>query len=93
MADVLVRQAHTEEVQTAKMKLGDFSELLQKYGVTLAWSGDRASIKGIGVSGHVVVSSDQVEVLVKLGMMARVAGIDAKRLHASIARRLSNSFD
>ncbi|MCB9679984.1 MAG: polyhydroxyalkanoic acid system family protein [Alphaproteobacteria bacterium] len=93
MSSVRVRQPHTLSKSAAKDKLAGFEEMLKKYRVSLAWSGDKAAIKGIGVSGDVAVGDSAVDVEVKLGMLAKAAGIDAGRLQDSIAKRLKAAFE
>lgn len=92
MANVRVTQPHALTRAEARTKLADFEDLLDRYRVKLAWAGDKAAIKGIGVSGDVVIGDDAVDVAVKLGMMAKAAGVDAKRLEASIRKRLAAAF-
>lgn len=92
MSTVTVRQPHQLDRAAAKARLASFEEMLKKYRVSLAWSGDRAEIKGLGVSGDVVVGANAVDVTVKLGMMARAAGVDADRLRGSIERRLKEAY-
>jgi putative polyhydroxyalkanoate system protein len=92
MSKVSVRQAHSLSKAEAKEKLAGFEEMLKKYRVALEWRGDSAAIKGVGVSGNVAVSDAEVAVDLKLGMLARAAGIDAGRLQGSIARRLAEAY-
>ena len=88
MSTVKVTQPHSLSTAEAKGKLGSFEEMLSKYGVKLAWAGDQAEIKGFGVSGDVKVRADSVQVAVKLGMMAKAAGVDPGKLEKSIEKRL-----
>ena len=67
--------------------------MMGKYGVRAIWSGDKATLKGIGVSGGIEVSSSNVKVIVKLGMMAKAAGVDPARLEKSITKRLKAVFE
>ena len=89
MSSILVRQAHTLGPDRAKIALGDFEQDLAKRGAKLVWQGSRAEVKGPGVSGHVEVSDAEVEVTLKLGMLAKAAGVKADKLEASIAKRLA----
>jgi len=73
--------------------MAPFEEMMGKFGVTLAWSGDTAQIKGMGVSGTVTVDDTQVEISLKLGMMAKAAGVDPARLQRTIARRMAETFE
>lgn len=92
MATIRVTQAHRMSVPEAKQALGAFEEQMAKYGISLNWSGDRAEVKGVGVSGNVLIGANDVSVTLELGFLARAAGVDAKRLEGSIARRLQASF-
>lgn len=92
MSHVHVRQTHALNRTDAKLKLGEFEELLKKYNVSLAWHGFDANISGTGVSGTVKVADDAVDVNVKLGMLARLAGVDEERLRVSIAKRLRAAY-
>ncbi len=92
MATVRVQQSHQLGKEAARSALHSFEEMLGKYRVKLAWSGSKADIKGTGVSGDVQVSDTTVDVKVELGMMARVAGVDATKLEASIRRRLQEAL-
>ncbi len=93
MAKVSVTQAHSVSPEEARERLAGFGELLGKYGVTIDWKGDRATIKGTSVSGDVLVSPGDVTVNVKLGLMARAAGVDPEKLEGSIAKRLAAAFE
>lgn len=88
MSTIKVTQAHDKSVEDAKAALGAFEQDLQKYKVKLDWSGSRAEIKGTGVSGGVDVTDKDVTVTVKLGMLAKAAGVKADLLEKSITKRL-----
>lgn len=92
MATVRVEQPHALSIDDAKKALEKFAEDIAKYGMKLHWSGSEAELKGIGASGDVKVHSDKVVVTVKLGMMAKAAGVKADRLEGSIARRLQSAL-
>ena len=92
MSTIRVRQPHQYDRAKAKDSFGSFEEMMGKYGVKLKWKGDQAAIKGMGVSGDVQILDDAVTVTIKLGMMAKAAGVDAKRLEGSITRRLAAAF-
>jgi putative polyhydroxyalkanoate system protein len=88
VADVVVTESHKLGIEGAKRALEPFSADLSKYGMSLHWKGSEADLKGTGASGSVVVTDTQVTVTVKLGMMAKVAGIKPDKLHDSIQRRV-----
>lgn len=93
MSTIQVRHPHAHPPAEAKSRLGSFEEDLAKRGAKLVWSGERAEVKGPGVSGHVRVTADAVEVEVKLGMLAKAAGVKADKLQASIEKRLRAALD
>jgi putative polyhydroxyalkanoate system protein len=93
MADVVVKQPHSLSIEEAKSKMANFEEMMGKYGVKADWSGAKAKLKGTGVSGDIDLSGNMVAVTLKLGMMARAAGVDPSRLKASIEKRLKAAFE
>lgn len=93
MADVRVTEPHNFSAAEAKSKIGAFEEMLAKYRVKVDWSGNRAKLKGMGVSGDINVTDSDCTVLVKLGRMAKMAGIDPTRLEGSIRKRLKAAFN
>lgn len=93
MSTVVVEKTHSLSLEDAKRAIDRFGEdLKSKYGMNLAWSGNVATLKGTGASGDIKVESDRVVVTVKLGMLAKAAGIKADRVEASIDKRLSSAL-
>jgi putative polyhydroxyalkanoate system protein len=88
MAEVKIIESHALNLDDARKRIDAFQETLDKYGVKAKWKGHQAALKGVGVSGSIVISSSEVTVIVKLGMLAKAAGIDAERLGGSIRKRL-----
>ena len=93
MADVKVSQAHSLPLDQVRAKMSEFEDMMGKYGVKANWSGSTAKLKGVGVSGDIKVTDSAVNVALKLGMMAKAAGVDPKRLEGSIAKRLKAAFE
>ena len=92
MSTIKVTQGHSLPIEDAKKALGSFEDDLKKYMVKLVWSGSSAEIKGTGVSGDVKVTPSDVTVTVKLGMLAKAAGVKADLLEKSISKRLKAAF-
>lgn len=92
MSRLSVRHAHTLDATQSRERIAGFESYLTKYGAKLVWSGDKAEIKGPGVSGDIQLGDHWVEVKIKLGMLARAAGVDAGRLEGSVKRRLEAAF-
>ncbi len=93
MSDVRVVEPHNCTAEDAIGKVASFEDMLKKYGVKALWKGRHAELKGTGVKGSIDVDDSKVEVVVKLGMLARAAGIDPGRLEGSIRKRLRAAFD
>lgn len=79
-------QLSVEDARAAIDRLG--ADLKDKYGMKLEWSGDRAKLVGTGASGEIKVEPNRVVITVKLGMLARAAGVKPDKVHASIDKRL-----
>lgn len=93
MSDVIVEQKHTLSVEQAKAKIADFEQMMSKYGVKAEWKGPSATLKGPGVSGGIDVTTSNVKVVVKLGLMAKAVGVDPVKLKGSIEKRLKAAFE
>lgn len=93
MADIRVTEAHNLPVAEARGKLAAFEEMMAKYRVATTWKGNKADIKGMGVSGNIELTPQDATVVLKLGLMAKAAGIDPQRLEASIRKRMRAAFD
>lgn len=93
MSKINITQPHNLSVDEARAKLKVFEDTMAKYGVKANWSGAKAALKGMGVSGDINIGADKVDIGLKLGMMARAAGVDPDRLKASIEKRLRAAFE
>lgn len=88
MSTVTVKESHSLPADDVKTRLAQFEQDISKYGLKLNWNGDAAKLEGTGASGEVKVAPSDVTVVVKLGMMAKMAGIKPDKLEASIRKRL-----
>ncbi len=93
MSTITVIQVHNVSTAEARERLAPFREMLAKYSVSLVWQGDNAAIKGTGVSGDVAVTRQDVTVNVKLGFLARAAGVNPEKLKNTITKRLAEAFE
>lgn len=72
MADIEIKREHSLGVDGATERLRSIEpKLRDKFGVTLVWEGDRAQVKGKGVSGDVSVDAQSVGLSLKLGLMLK----------------------
>ena len=88
MSTITVKEGHGLASDEVKSRLGQFEQDIAKYGMKLNWNGDSAKIDGTGASGEIKVAPADVTVIVKLGMMAKMAGIKPDKLEASMRKRL-----
>ena len=88
MSKVSVNAPHSLDLATAKTKVAVFEEMVSKFDVKVIWSGYEAEIKGMGISGDITVTTSNVSVNLKLGMMAKAAGVKADKLEGSVRKRL-----
>tara|TARA_B100000902_G_C26593612_1_gene567055 strand:- start:99 stop:383 length:285 start_codon:yes stop_codon:yes gene_type:complete len=93
MAKVIVTESHSLSTDDAVDRLAVFEQMVSKFGVSLKWKGTHADFKGLGVSGTIDVSESDATIELKLGMMAKAAGIDGDRLKSSISKRVREAFD
>ena len=88
MSTVVVTENHSLSADEARSRLAAFEEEIAKYGMKAHWSGNSADLKGTGASGDVKVTDSAVTITVKLGMVAKLAGVKPDKLEASLQKRL-----
>lgn len=93
MSDVVIKKSHSLGVDGAKEKIGAFEELLNKYRVKIIWSGNKGTLKGTGVSGDVALSDTEIGITIKLGFLAKAAGVKPDKLKGSIEKRLDAAIN
>ena len=93
MSTVVVKESHNLPADEAKARLSSFEEEIAKYGMKAHWSGHNAELKGTGASGSVAVTTSDVTITVKLGMVAKLAGVKPDKLEASLQKRLKAALE
>lgn len=93
MADILVVESHSLPVEEAKRRVQSFEDQMEKWRMKAHWNGINADLKGTGASGTITITPTEVKVEIKLGFLAKAAGIDAKRGQESIKKRLRAALD
>ena len=88
MSTIRVRRGHALGADRARQALASFASEMAKFGMKAEWRGNTATLKGTGASGDIAVTDDSVVITVKLGLLAKAAGIDATRLERSIEKRI-----
>lgn len=89
MSKIVVEKSHSMSPEAAREALKSFEQDIAKFGLKPDWSGNRAQLKGTGASGEIRIEASRVVVEVKLGMLAKAAGIKPDRIQASIEKRLN----
>lgn len=92
MSTIRLTQAHHLPPDEARRRFDHFEGEMKRYGVSLAWTGHTAMVKGTGVSGDASITDAAVTLTLKLGLLAKAAGVDAVKLEASLAKRLRAAF-
>jgi putative polyhydroxyalkanoate system protein len=93
MASIRIVENHSLSPEEAKKRVQAFEEQLEKFRMKAHWKDLRAELKGTGASGEIRVTGQAVEVDVKLGLLAKAAGIDADRAENAIRKRLRQALD
>jgi|GEM_PF-490665 len=91
MSAITLRHEHALGRDEARKRVALFEQKLDEYGVRAVWQGDRADIVGTGFSGTLELGDGFVEVVVKLGFLARRV-VDVARLESAIRKRLELAF-
>jgi putative polyhydroxyalkanoate system protein len=92
MSKITIEKSHTLKPDEAREALKGFESDMAKYGMKPSWNGNRAQLKGTGASGEIRIETDKIVVEIKLGMLAKAAGIKPDRLKASIEKRLNTAL-
>ena len=92
MAKIKVKESHQRSAAEVKSGITEFESMLSKYMVKVDWKGYNATLSG-PISGGISITDQDISVEIKLGMMAKMAGIDASRLEGSIRKRLRAALD
>jgi putative polyhydroxyalkanoate system protein len=70
---MIIRRTHTLGIEEAKHRADHIAETLGKqYAFRSSWRGDRLVVTGNGVNGHLDVTDDNIEMVVKLGFALRL---------------------
>lgn len=93
MADILVVESHSLPTEEAKRRVQAFEDQMEKYRLKATWKGINAELKGTGANGAITITASEVKVEIKLGFLAKAAGIDATRAQESIRKRLRAALD
>jgi putative polyhydroxyalkanoate system protein len=72
MANIDIQRTHNLGLDEARVRVAQIEpELKSKYGVSLSWNGDRALVKGPGVSGDAWIDPTDLGMSLKLNLLLR----------------------
>jgi putative polyhydroxyalkanoate system protein len=89
MSKILVEKSHSLAPDKVREALKPFEADLGKYGLAPEWKGNKAELKGTGASGEIRIEPSKVVIEIKLGLLAKAAGIKPDKVQASIEKRLA----
>jgi putative polyhydroxyalkanoate system protein len=70
MSRIHIQRQHLLGAEQVKQRLAKIeASLLERYGVTLQWAGNSATIHSTNVSGSVVVDEEQLRIDMRLGLL------------------------
>jgi len=88
MAEFEVRVPHDHPVDEACRRVRTFEAQLRKLRVRSVWSGERARLSGMGLTGDVEVRPNEVRLVVRVSRLATMAGVRPDNLRATITSEL-----
>lgn len=70
MSDIVVRRGHHLPVKKARAAAQKIAARLdQEFDVDYVWKGDTLQFRRTGVTGHLAVDADSVEISIRLGLL------------------------
>ena len=90
MAKIDIRRTHNLGISEARTRVAQIEpDLRSKYGVSLTWSGDRAVVKGPGVTGDAWLDPTDLGMSLKLSMLLRPL---AGKIKSAIERAVDDAL-
>ena len=86
MSKIDIIRPHGLSSDEARARVSEIEpKLKSKYGVSLVWQGDKATVSGPGVSGNAWLEASQLGMSLKLGLMLRpLAGTIKRAIEAAL---------
>ncbi len=90
MADIKIERQHELGRTEARRRVVELEpKLKDKYGVTFAWNGEGAQLKGTGVSGTLRIDDREVAIDLKLALLLKPM---ASKIKDSLARQIDRAL-
>lgn len=92
MSHVKIDRNHSMGAAAARERVAEIEPMLKdKYGVSLDWRGNEATVKGRGVTGAASITDDHLLIELKLGLLIRpLAGKIQKVMEEQLDRALTS---
>jgi putative polyhydroxyalkanoate system protein len=93
MTEIVVRRRHNLRLAGARRMAETMARRLRdEYGGSYSWKGDRLIFQRTGASGHVVVTREDLEIRVALGLLLTPVRARIEReIHAFCDERFGNA--
>lgn len=92
MSKIRVEKEHRLARDQVRNALAPLKEFINKYHMKETWSGDICKLDGPGASGEIRIEEQKVVVEIKLGMLAKAAGVKPERVEQSVSKRLDEAL-
>ena len=90
MAEIDLEQEHSLGLAEARARLAVVeAKLAERFGVSLAWQGEKATVSGKGVSGTLELTEHHLKVSLKLGLLMRPL---AGQIRAAMQRQIDKAL-
>jgi putative polyhydroxyalkanoate system protein len=91
MSKIHIIRSHRLGLEAARVEVERIAQRVQEeFGANYAWDGDTLRFSRSGVSGHISITADGLELIIKLGLLlSAMQGQIERRLVAKIDQRLA----
>ena len=91
MAKIHITREHDHGLEAARAKVEEIARYLHgKYGAHYVWKGDTLAFSHIGISGHITVTAEALDLIVKPGLLfSPMTGQIEKRIAAKVDETLA----
>jgi putative polyhydroxyalkanoate system protein len=91
MSKIHIVRRHTLSLQDAKAEVERIAQRIESdYGAEYAWDGDTLCFARSGVSGHITVSDESLDLTVRLGLLlSAIAGQIEQQITAKVDETLA----
>jgi len=91
MSKIHITRNHTLGLDAARVEVDRIAQRVREdFGADYAWDGDTLRFSRSGVSGHISITADSLELIIKLGLLlSAMQGQIERKLVTKIDQRLA----